>query len=156
MAAPAQAGREVDLGLFSTPGELKAAADALDAQITNTDNVIDGNMDIPQALWDGFQEFRGRWKGWYHENFDSPVLSWLTTRLGSLSDQLQGFIADAQTYGLQLQRYGTEVPGGLLSPEKPFSLDDLTKPLAEGFGSTFAIVVGILAVLSFFYFKGEG
>jgi hypothetical protein len=145
------AANEVDTGLFSTPGELKAAADRLDAEITNIDNAIDGNDDVPQSLWDGFQEFRSRWKAYYSETYGSPVWSWLTSRLGTLGDQLQGFVSDAQAYGQQLQKYGAEVPGGLLSPDKPFSLGDLTKPLT-GLGISLDVALG-LAIVAFIVWK---
>lgn len=137
---------EIDLGIFSSPGELKAAADRIDAEVRGLDDAIDGNEEIPQALWDSWSSFWARWKAFYNENFASPVWSWATTRLGSLSDQLETWTADARNYANQFARYDVEVPGGVLNPAEPFSFKDLAKPFGLGLGISLGTVVVLLIV----------
>jgi hypothetical protein len=140
--AKAKAATEAALGFFSTPGDLKAAADSFDAQLLNIDNAIDGNMEIPQALWDGFQAFRSQWKGFYHENFSSlwdTRGAWLTSDLES---KLVQFIGQGETFGEQVQAYGITIPGGLIAPPAPLSLDPL-----KGLGITFDVALLIVLAI---------
>jgi len=143
---------DIDLGIFSSPGELKAAADRINSEVEGLDDAIDGNEDIPQATWDAWSSFWSRWKAFYNENFSSPVWSWLTSRTGSLSDQLESWTADAKNFATQFQKYGVEVPGGVLSPAEPFSLKDLANPL-KGFGITVDVAL-VLVVVGLIVWKG--
>ncbi len=143
---------DVDLGIFSSPSELKAAADRIDAEIRGLDDAIDGNEDIPQAIWDSWSSFWSRWKAFYNANFASPVWSWLTTGLGDLSDQLETWTADARNYAGQFSKYGVETPGGVLNPAAPFSLSDLTNPL-KGIGITVDVAL-VLVVVGLIVWKG--
>jgi hypothetical protein len=143
---------DVDLGILSTPSELKAAADRIDAEIRAMDDAIDGNEEIPQPIWDSWSSFWARWKAFYNSNFSSPVWSWLTTRLGDLSDQLETWTADAKNFAGQFQNYGTEIPGGVLNPAAPFSLSDLANPL-KGFGITVDVAL-LLIVVGLVVWKG--
>lgn len=144
---------DVDLGVLSSPSELKAAADRINAEVQAIDDAIDGNEAIPQALFDSWNAFWSRWKAFYNQNFDSPVWSWLTTRLGSLADQLETWTADAKNYATQFRQYDVEIPGGVLSVDPGFSLSDSLKSLASGYGFGFGTVVVLLIVGVFIYYK---
>lgn len=137
---------DVDLGILSSPSELKAAADRINAEVQAIDDAIDGNNDIPEALFDSWNSFWSRWKAFYNENFSSPVWSWLTTRLGSLSDQLETWTSDAKNYASQFSKYNVDVPGGVLSVDPGFSLSDFGKDLGLGFGISLGTLVVLLLV----------
>jgi len=116
---------EFETGFFSSPSDLKTAADALDAEIANIDNAIDGNDSIPQDLWDGFTAFQSQWKTFYHANFQSMASVWGSWLTSDLQAQLVSFQGQAQTWGQQMQRYGAEIPGGIIEPAKPPTLPGL-------------------------------
>lgn len=132
---------EFETGFFSTPSDLKTAADTLDAEITNIDNAIDGNEDIPQGSWDGFQAFRSLWKTFYHSSCGSlfdVTASWLTT---DLQAQLVSFQGQAETWGHQMERYGAEIPGGVISPA------DNSLPKLPDIGISWVIVLALVAAI---------
>ncbi len=140
MAATA-ASAHYETGFFSSPSDLKTAADAVDAQISNIDNAIDGNEDIPQAQWDGWQVFLSHWKGFYSDNFHSifsVTESWLTT---DLQAQLVSFQEQAATWGHQMESFGVTVPGGVADPA------DNSLPKLPDIGISWVLIIALVAAI---------
>lgn len=139
--AAAAAPAHFETGFFSSPSDLKTAGDAVDALINNIDNAIDGNEEVPQAQWDGFQVFLGDWKHFYSSNFGSLLTvtgSWLTT---DLQAQLVSFQEQAAIWGHQMEKYGAEIPGGVTEPA------DNSLPKLPDIGISWVLVLVLIAAI---------
>jgi hypothetical protein len=137
---------QFETGFFSTPSDLKTAADELNAEINNIDALSSGDLsvNVQQDTWDGFQVFLSQWKHFYSSNFGSltsVTTSWLTT---DLQAQLLSFQGQAQQWGQQIQEQtGGEVPGGIIDPADN-SLPSVLPKLPVSWGLALVIVLAIV------------
>lgn len=139
--AAAAAPAHFETGFFSSPSDLKTSAEAVDALINNIDNAIDGNAEVPQASWDGFQAFLSDWKRFYSGNFRSLLQvtgAWLTT---DLQAQLVSFQEQAALWGHEMEKYGAEIPGGVTEPA------DNSLPKLPDIGISWVLVIALIAAI---------
>jgi hypothetical protein len=105
-------------GFFSSPSDLKVAADLANEQVTAIDGVVSSATSAPSSWASEWASFKTLWTNFYQADFmqgEAKIVElWLTS---DLEGQLATFESKIATFGAQAQQYGASVPGGVTQPE---------------------------------------
>jgi hypothetical protein len=105
---------EYNTGFFSSPTDLKNAADLANATVQSIDGVVSSATTAPATWSTQWTAFKALWDAFYQASFTAGDLHvyrlWLTS---DLEGQLVEYEASIATWGAQAQQYGATVPGGV-------------------------------------------
>lgn len=145
-----------------TPGDLKADADTLNAQVGELDAQIEGNEAIDQTLVDQWTAFHQAWTSFYSSQFGGFFTNLLTALNDSNRDQLIQYEQTFANFAQELQQQDNlQIAGGVVQPSSG-SGDTLGKQIANQLGgpnapvsglATKVIVIMVLLVVALFIFK---
>lgn len=138
MATATTSAGSYQTGFFSTPGDLKTAAQQVNSNATALQSAIDDSAGSAPASWtNGWASWKSSWDTFYTANFgasSSTTWEWLTS---DLAGQLETFEAAMASWASQAASYGISGIGPV--PSAPS--DD---PL--GFLPSAGAVLGALAL----------
>jgi hypothetical protein len=137
---------EYNTGFFSSPADLKTAADLANQTVASIDSVVSQATSAPTGWAAQWAAFKTLWTTFYTNNFSSTakvIEGWLTSDLEGQLVEFQGSIA---TWGAQAAQYGATVPGGVPTPQ--------TNNLPDWFPSAgTAITIGIIVLATVVVWK---
>ena len=105
---------EYNTGFFSSPTDLKNAADLANATVQSIDGVVASATSAPATWATQWAAFKTLWDKFYADSFTAGATHiwtlWLTS---DLEGQLVEYEATIATWGAQAKQYGATVPGGV-------------------------------------------
>ena len=132
---------------FFLPGDLKADADALNAQVHQLDDALQENTAAPASWFDSWNAWYAAWWSFYKSTFEGGYISNLLTALNdSNRDELVSHEEQFETWRKEAEGYGTSLPGGSQVSPSAGSGDSFANHLkALGLPSleTIGLVLGI-------------
>jgi hypothetical protein len=147
---------------FFTPGDLRADADTLNAQVGRVDAQVTGNEYVSPDFLDGWTAFIARWKAFYEDHWGGFFSSWLSAVNDSNRDQLIAFERDFGAWASRAASEGARIVDPIYAPSTGAGdtlgkhVDDQLKDLPSpgGLFSSAAILVVVL-VLGYFAWKAS-
>lgn len=142
---------------FFTPGDLKADADALNAQVHALDDALQAPSSAPDSWFDSWNGWYAGWWSFYKSTFEGGYLSNLAAALNdSNRDELVSHEQQFETWAKQAADYGVQLPDGGRTAPSSGSGDSLSNHLA-GLGlpslQTIGILIGIAVGVYFLWKK---
>jgi hypothetical protein len=136
---------------FFLPADIKADADALNAQVHELDNALQSNTAAPVAWFDTWNAWYAGWWAFYRSTFDGGYISNLLAAINdSNRDELVAHEEQFEIWRQQAAEYGTPLSEGSHTAPSSGSGDSLKNHLADlGLPSvqTIGILVGIIVGL---------
>jgi hypothetical protein len=101
---------------FFTPGDLRADADTLNAQVGRIDAQVTGSEAVSPDFLDGWTAYISRWKAFYEDHWGGLFSSWLSAVNDANRDQLIAFEREAGAWATRAAQEGARIVDPIYAP----------------------------------------